>query len=62
MRLHAILMITASAMVALSVFFVLRPPQTDTAVGRPYGGLIGSKCTPAPDNDHTPLEYSCEGP
>lgn len=32
MRLHRILTLTASAMLALSVFFVLRPQQTDTAV------------------------------
>jgi len=39
MRLHAILMITASAMVALSVFFVLRPQRADTGARSPHGGL-----------------------
>src|ERR1700739_2338587 len=49
MRLHAIFMITASAMVALSVFFVLRPQRADTGARSPHGGLIAGKCTPAPD-------------
>ena len=62
MRLHAILIITASAMVALSVFFVLRPQRADTGARLPHGGLIASKCAAAPDNDHTPPEYSCERP
>jgi hypothetical protein len=49
-------------MMALSVFFALRPHQTDTGIKPPYGGLIGSKCAAIPDNGQMPPEYSCERP
>jgi hypothetical protein len=62
MRQHAIFVIAAGAMIALSVFFALRPHHIDTGVRPPYGGLIGSKCATTPDNGQMPLEYSCERP
>jgi hypothetical protein len=36
MRQHAILMIAAGAMMALSVFFALRPHQVETGIRPPY--------------------------
>jgi hypothetical protein len=49
-------------MIALSVFFALRPRHIDTGVRPPYGGLIGSKCAAAADNGQIPVEYSARGP
>ena len=59
-RWHAISIIAAGAMVALSVFFVFRPHQDDRGIMPRYGGLIGNQCAAAPDSDLIPTEYSCE--
>jgi hypothetical protein len=59
MQQHAIFLIAAGAIMALTVFVALRPHQTETTVGRPYGGLIADQCAATPDNGLIPVEYGC---
>jgi hypothetical protein len=59
MRRHAISIIAAGAMIALSVFFVFRVHHDDATIRPPYAGLIGNHCAATPDNGQIPTEYTC---
>jgi hypothetical protein len=59
---HAISMIAAGAMIALSLFFALRPHEDNKEIGPSDSRSMGSKCQSAPDNDLIPVEYTCEKP
>jgi hypothetical protein len=55
-------MIAADVMIALSVFFALRPHHGNKEIRPSDSGLMGSKCESAPDNDLIPVEQTCEKP
>jgi hypothetical protein len=59
---HAIFMIAAGVMIALSVFFALRPHQDNKEIRPSDSRSIGIQCHSAPDNDLMPAEYTCEKP
>jgi hypothetical protein len=57
---HATSVIAAGVMIALSVFFALRP-QDKTKETRPSDWrAMGSECQSVPDNDLIPVEQTCE--
>jgi hypothetical protein len=59
MRLHAIFIIAAGTMVAMSAFLVLRAHHK---VGSSYAGLIDVQCSNPIDNELIPAEQTCEKP
>jgi hypothetical protein len=59
---HAISVIAAGVMIALSVFFALRPHQDNKEIRSSYSRSMDVKCQSAPDNDLIPAEYTCEKP
>jgi hypothetical protein len=62
MRLHAISIIAAGTMIAMSAFLVLRAHHNDGGVGSPYAGLIDMQCSNPADNELIPAEQTCEKP
>jgi hypothetical protein len=60
MRLHAIFIIAAGTMVAMSAFLVLRAHHNDT--GSRYASLIDIQCSNPVDNELIPVEQTCEKP
>jgi hypothetical protein len=58
MRLHAIFIIAASTMIAMSAFLVLRAHHNDE--GSRYAGLIDIQCSNPIDNEMIPVEQTCE--
>jgi hypothetical protein len=63
MRWHTISLIAVGAMIALSVFFVFRPPHySDKMVKPPSTELIEDQCAATPDRGLIPPEYTCERP
>jgi hypothetical protein len=62
MRWHAIFMIAAGTMIALSVFFALRPHPDDKGIRSPNAGLIDRQCDASPDSSLIPAEHACEKP
>jgi hypothetical protein len=59
---HAISVIAAGVMIALSVFFALRPHQDNKGIRPSNSRSMGITCQSAPDNDLIPLEQTCERP
>ena len=59
---HAIFMIAAGVMMALSLFFALGPNQDNKEIRPSDSRSMGIKCQSAPDNDLIPAEYTCEKP
>jgi hypothetical protein len=59
---HAISMVAAGLIIALSLFFALRSHHGNKEIGPPDSGLMGSKCQSVPDNDLIPAEQTCEKP
>ena len=54
-------MLVAGAMVALSIFFVFRPPQP-SRIQPPHPTLAATGCAAHPETSAIPVEYSCEKP
>lgn len=61
MRWHPISLIAVGAMIALSVFFVFRPPHYKM-VKPPLAESIEDQCAAAPGRGLMPPEYTCERP
>lgn len=62
MRLHAIFIIAAGTMMAMSAFLVLRAHHNDRDFGSPYAGLVDIQCSNPGDNELIPVEPTCEKP
>jgi len=62
MRWHAISIIAACTMIALTAFFVFRPHHNDKGSPPLRAGLIGNQCAATPDNGQMPTESACEKP
>lgn len=60
-RWHTISLVAVGAMMALSVFFVFRPPHYK-AVKPPSTKLIEHQCATTPGGDLMPPEHTCEKP
>jgi hypothetical protein len=61
MLLHRIFMLVAGAMVALSIFFVVRPHRPSTQIQPPHQ-LAATACESPPETIAMPPEYGCEKP
>ena len=62
MRQHQIFTAVASVMVALSVFFVLRPLKQVQGIQPTHQALSGATCIEPPDTGMIPAEYGCRTP
>jgi hypothetical protein len=55
-------MLVAGAMIALSIFFVLRPHQPLSGKQPPHQTLAGTGCDSHPETNLIPAEHSCDKP
>jgi hypothetical protein len=63
MRLHWLAIAATSAIFALTVLFVFRPPKHNQEVARPGGlGLSSAKCIEQRPETGVMPEYTCEKP
>ena len=61
--IHTISLIAAGAMIALSVFFVFRPPHNADKMVKPSSTeLIEEQCAATPGSGVMPPEYTCKKP